>query len=84
MSLGAAVATRPLALCLIFIILTLPVAALSTETTGTLLGQVNDPNGGYVSGATISIRNLETNAQRKTQTNARGEFNVSPSSTRSL
>ena len=52
--------------------LALPVMAQST--TGTLTGQVTDPQGAIVSGATIVLTNSETRVETRTTSNDQGEF----------
>lgn len=46
------------------------------EITGAITGQVTDPNGAVVQGATVSVVNNETKAARKTQTNEEGLFTI--------
>ena len=48
----------------------------STSATGTFQGSVADLTGAAVSGAMVSVRNEETTATRKTQTDAGGQFTV--------
>src|SRR5262245_8481216 len=57
-----------------------PVRAQSTST-GTVSGQVTDPQGDIVPGATVTLIDEATNAQQKTVTNAAGRYtfvNVPP------
>ena len=45
-----------------------------SSTTGQLSGTVTDPNGAVVSGASVKITNLDTNAERETMTGDDGAF----------
>jgi hypothetical protein len=49
-------------------------AAQAQATTGVIRGTVADSSGGTLAGATVSLRNLETNAERVLTTNERGVF----------
>jgi hypothetical protein len=51
-----------------------PYGAGQGETTSAIVGQVNDPNGETIAGATVTIRNHETGMQRSLQTDAEGRF----------
>jgi hypothetical protein len=67
-----------LALCVFF-----SAAAWSQSqfTTGSIQGDVLDPNGGSVAGASVEARNLDTNLVRSESTNADGHYqflNLSP------
>ncbi len=57
---------------LVFACLTL---ALFGQAFSSLSGTVTDPSDGIVPGATITIVNNETGAQRKTETDAQGRYN---------
>ena len=57
-------------------ILFLGTVALAQGSFGELRGTVTDPNGAVVSGATVEVRNQETNETRSVTTNAQGEFLV--------
>lgn len=50
------------------------VAAQSQATTGTIQGTVSDPNGAVISGATVTVRNIETGFERTVNTNSDGFF----------
>lgn len=52
-------------------------AAWAQTTTADILGNVYDPSGGNVSGASISVRNHDTNALTRTHSNSGGVFRVS-------
>jgi len=45
-------------------------------TTGTMLGLVQDPSGALVPGATITVTNTATGAERRTTSAATGDFSV--------
>ena len=44
--------------------------------SGTFVGTVTDSSGGVLSGATVTVTEVETNVSHKTSTNAQGEYNV--------
>jgi hypothetical protein len=46
------------------------------ETSATVAGQVKDSSGGLIAGATITVRNLNTNALLTTKTNSSGLFEI--------
>ena len=50
------------------------VYAQSQQTTGTIQGTVSDEQGGAVPGATVEIKNLDTNATRTIQTDGEGRY----------
>ncbi len=52
-------------------------AGAQTPDTATLNGRVEDPTHAVVTGAKITILNLQTGLKRSTETNARGEFTLS-------
>jgi hypothetical protein len=49
-------------------------ATLSAQTAGTISGHVSDSTGAAVSGATISLTNLETRTARSTVTTSSGDY----------
>src|SRR5947208_16907708 len=51
-----------------------PALAQSQATTGTIQGDVNDANGAAVAGATVEIKNLDTNLTKTLTTDERGRF----------
>ena len=53
------------------------VGAWAQETTGTITGQVKDPSGAVVPGATVKARNLGTNAESTSVTDGTGGYVVS-------
>src|SRR6266481_5366360 len=48
--------------------------AFGQETTGTISGTVQDAQGGVVAGATVNVRNLDTNLKRSQVTESDGRF----------
>ncbi|MCU1298063.1 MAG: hypothetical protein JWO91_2341 [Acidobacteriaceae bacterium] len=58
--------------CIIF-----TATALSAQTfRGTILGTVTDPSGAVVSGAAVTVRNVNTGLERTTQTSADGSYAI--------
>ena len=60
----------------VFFLLGLVGAINAQSSTGTLSGQISDPSGAVVPGATVKIVNLETNAISTVTTNDAGTFKV--------
>ncbi len=58
------------------VFLFLTIAAVGQSTTGTLRGQVLDPQGAAVSGAKIKITNQETSVVSNTTTSSAGTWNL--------
>ncbi len=54
----------------------LAVNGFGQEFRGTITGTVNDPNGAAVAGATVVVRNIETNIASNTTTNDNGAYTV--------
>ena len=54
------------------------IPTVAQTSSGTIFGRVTDPNGGLVSGATVTILNQNTGATRGANTDDKGEFLVSP------
>ena len=52
------------------------VATAPAQTFGTITGEVTDATAAVVPGATVTIRNLDTNATRTVVTNADGLYSV--------
>lgn len=50
------------------------VVAQTQSTTGTIQGTVSDPNGAAVAGATVDIKNIDTNFTRNLSTDEDGRF----------
>ena len=63
-----------LALFLAACIGTIPLFGVGT--TGTIVGTVKDTTGGVIANAAVNVRNLETNASRRVQTNESGDYTV--------
>jgi Carboxypeptidase regulatory-like domain/TonB dependent receptor len=59
------------AVCLIF---ATSIYALSQTTTGRIVGNVSDPSGAAVGGATITITDIQRNLSRSVTTSASGEY----------
>jgi outer membrane receptor protein involved in Fe transport len=56
------------------LLLSLTTGSLAQSTTASVLGVAADANGASVSGATITIRNVQTNAARSVTTDGEGRF----------
>src|SRR6266480_779379 len=50
------------------------VIASAQEFRGSITGQVTDPNGAVVAGATVTLKNVATNTQTTTTTNGDGSY----------
>ena len=60
-------------------LLTFVTVALSQEeTAATMTGVVTDAAGSVVQGANVTVTNKDTNAERKVETNADGNYVVTP------
>jgi hypothetical protein len=60
---------------LVLILLLAPAIAAQTQsTTGVIEVVVTDPNGAFVPGATVEIKNLDTNLTRTETTDDNGRF----------
>lgn len=59
---------------LVIVILFGPNPAYAQSTGGRMRGTVTDPSGGAVNGATVTLVNEATNASRKTESGANGEY----------
>src|SRR5436305_10092797 len=61
----------------VFFCFALMVGSLAAQTfRGTILGTVTDPSGAVVSGAKVTIKNVNTGLERTTQTSADGSYSV--------
>jgi outer membrane receptor protein involved in Fe transport len=65
---------RPGITCLFFVSL----APLLYGQEAGLVGTVTDPSGAVVAGATIAAQNVGTNVERRTTTDERGRYSISP------
>src|SRR5438034_3074565 len=62
---------------MILVFVVLAANALVAQTfRGTILGTVTDPQGAVVSGAKVTVRNVNTGLERTTQTSADGSYSV--------
>lgn len=67
--------TKGLSISLLVVLaIALSVAAQTQITTGTIQGTVADLNGAFVAGATVEIKNLDTNLSRTLTTDEGGRF----------
>src|SRR5947209_5616481 len=57
------------------LLLSLFVTASAQEFRGSVTGKVTDPNGAAIPGATVTIKNIETNSDATTTTNDEGTYN---------
>jgi hypothetical protein len=57
-------------------ILALAPRALTQQQTATITGTVTDPSGAAVVGATVKVKNDQTNASQSTVTNAAGQYSI--------
>src|SRR5262245_695610 len=58
----------------VILIMAFAASAQTQITTGTIQGQVTDVNGAIVPGATVEIKNLDTNLSRTLSTDEGGRF----------
>ena len=49
---------------------------VSAQVTASIFGVVTDASGGTVAGATVTVRNIETGAERTTVTDGAGSYRV--------
>jgi len=63
-----------LACTLLLLSLSIPVAAQQAVNAAGMSGTVNDPNGAPISGATVTVRNLDRNQTQTATTNEHGRF----------
>lgn len=61
----------------LFSVLLLATTFAFSQTTGTVVGLVTDPNGAVVAGATVKITNTQTGSVKETTTNSDGYYRVS-------
>lgn len=67
-------AFRRLAWLLVCVSLAGTAPAIAQSTTGTISGVVKDNQGGVIPGATVTIRNVDTNISRNTVTAEEGQY----------
>ena len=67
---------NPLAKFALFCCLLLPTALLAQTNTATITGNVTDPTGAAIAGATVVVDNPATGLHREITTNAAGVFSV--------
>jgi hypothetical protein len=58
------------------IIAVFSLSAFGQQTTGSLHGTINDPNGAVVAGATVTLTNTATGAERSAVSNTEGTFDM--------
>ena len=61
---------------ILLVILTSLVTVSGQEFRGTITGTVSDPNGSAVAGATVVVKNIETNIANTVTTNGQGSYTV--------
>lgn len=61
---------------LAIVLLTAPVPAFAQAATGTLIGQVTDPQGAAIVGAEVRLTDPATNSQRTALTNEAGRYTI--------
>jgi hypothetical protein len=59
---------------LVLALLVFSVCVLAQSNTGSIVGVVQDPNGGVIAGATVTVTNVGTNDKRAVQTNSEGYY----------
>ena len=57
-------------------VLMLPVALVGQVESGSIVGTVKDATGAVIAGATITVRNVSTGAQRTAQSGGVGQYNI--------
>lgn len=63
-------------LCIAFFLLALTAPAFCQTTFGSITGNVTDPSGAAIPGATVTIRNQATGVRQQVSTDASGNFNA--------
>ena len=58
--------------------LAMSLSGLAQTTTGSIVGTVTDTSGGILSNAGVTVTNMDTNISVKTNTDAAGNFVVTP------
>jgi hypothetical protein len=59
---------------LVLALLVFSVCVLAQSNTGSIVGVVQDPNGGVIAGATVTLTNVGTNDKKSVQTNSEGYY----------
>ena len=67
----------PLVLLIVFLITAVTSICAQTATTGDIAGLVTDPTAAVVTGAPITLKNVDTGSSTSTTTDARGSYNFS-------
>jgi hypothetical protein len=60
----------------LLLLLGFPIAAGAQVETGKIVGSIKDKSGAVVAGATVTVREMETNVERKTTSNGLGDYVV--------
>jgi hypothetical protein len=63
-------------LAIVFLSMFPPLSRAQNSNTGEIKGVVTDPSGGVVAGASVSIKNIQTNVANSVATNASGLYDV--------
>ncbi len=63
-------------LALLFVSSVLPFSLTAQDTTGRIIGVVTDPSGSVVTGAKVTVTNVETNASETTTTGNDGSYQI--------
>jgi outer membrane receptor protein involved in Fe transport len=61
---------------LILFLISISTSLLAQTFRGTILGTVTDPQGAVVSGAKVTVRNINTGLERTTETSADGSYSI--------
>jgi hypothetical protein len=69
-------AVMKLRFLLVLFLLSVSTSLLAQTFRGTILGTVTDPQGAVVSGAKVTVRNINTGLERATETSADGSYSV--------
>ena len=59
-----------------FFLLALSAAMAQTGVDGTILGVINDANGGVIAGATVTVTNLDTGIKKSDVSHTDGSFEI--------
>lgn len=59
---------------LVLVLLVFAVCVLAQSNTGSIVGVVQDANGGVIAGATVTLTNVGTNDKKSVQTNSEGYY----------